>query len=168
MQSKSPVELAHLLIQVGLADTNQIVGCSAAEISELEQRFSVALPAAYRQFLQVMGKQAGDFLVDASWLYPLRSARQDAEEMLLSDQQKKGEPTFEISASEFVFLCSDSFFLFFHTASGGDPAVFIYEEGAMQPKKFYSSFSEWLVTCAEHDARNYKEHSDWKAAQLSN
>jgi hypothetical protein len=163
MRSKSPVELAQLLVQVGLADTDKIVGCSAAEISELEQRFSVALPAAYKQFLQVMGKQAGEFLVDASWLYPLNSARQDAEEMLLSDQQRKGKPTFEISALDFVFLCSDSFFLFFRTESvSDDPVIFIYEEGAMQPKKFYSSFSEWLSTCAEHDAKTYKEHSDWK------
>jgi len=113
-----------------------------------------------------MGRQAGDFLLDATWTYPLQPAREDAESMLASDSQRKGNLTFKLEKSMFVFLANDSFFLFFDLIPpADDPPVFIYEEGALLPRKFFESFSEWLTVCVTSDAEKNKEHLEWRAKQ---
>lgn len=149
MQSKSPEELAKILVDAGFTASKPIIGCTDSDIEELEQRYNVKLPAAYTKFLKVMGRQAGNFLDDGSWLYPLRNARQDALDHIAAE-----DSDYILPSTEFVFITRDNFFLSFDTKSGDDPPVRIFEDGDQEPRQFFDSFSAWLTTCVEHDARN--------------
>lgn len=94
---KSPSELAQMLIQAGFAKENPISGCSKEEIAELEMRFSVTLPQAYKEFMLVMGRESGSFLLDGTWHYPLEWNQSSAEGML-----QENDSAFVLEKNAFV------------------------------------------------------------------
>ena len=149
MENKSPSELAQMLIEAGFAKTGPFVGCSIEDLSELEKRFSVTLPRAYKEFMIVMGQESGNFLLDGSWHYPLEWNQSTAEGML-----QENDSDFVLEKDTFVFMARDNFFIFFYTNAGDDPPVYIFEDGAKQPRKFFGSFSEWLTVCVTEDVRS--------------
>lgn len=51
------------LLEAGLAGPDSFKGCTEEEITSLDRRFSLHLPQCYRDFLAVMGRAAGAFLV---------------------------------------------------------------------------------------------------------
>ena len=51
--------LLERLASAGVASSNDLEGCSPAEIEQLKSRFSVTLPATYRWYLTTMGKRSG-------------------------------------------------------------------------------------------------------------
>jgi hypothetical protein len=66
-----------------------------------------------------------------------------------------------------VVLANGCFFLFFDLISPlGDTPVFIYEEGALKPRKPFDSFSVWLKVCVTSDAQN-REHLEKQAKQAA-
>lgn len=122
-------------------------GCSEKEIEKLEQHYRIKLPAAYKEFLSVMGKDCGNFLLGYDYSYEtLFSLTQGCQNLIAEDSTCN----FRLAANDFVFLSSQgSQFLFFDTKFGDNPPVQYFLEGAHQAKQKYESFSACLEELAE-------------------
>ncbi|HEY9731158.1 MAG TPA: SMI1/KNR4 family protein [Drouetiella sp.] len=144
-----------------IADQNQVVPCTDEDIVELERRFRVSLPSEYKSFLKVMGREAGDFLNDGGWRYPLNWIVRGVT-CLLEDNQS----SFRLSATEFAFLHRDNFFLYFDTVSGDDPPVRIFMDGEKQPRDFFPSFSKWLTVVVEGEVAISNESNRLRQLRL--
>src|SRR5262245_44010184 len=115
------------LIEAGLASADSFRGCTEEEVALIESRFRIHLPKSYRDFLAVMGHEAGEFLVGTDYRYPyLLEFRRDAEELL-----REGGLKFTLSPTHFVYLFHQGYtFLFFDSSSVlDDPPVFTFTEG---------------------------------------
>jgi hypothetical protein len=131
------------LIDAGLASDADFLGCSEAEVAHLEQQFKVKLPAAFIDFLRVMGKERDGFYAEASMSYPFDDMRRIAVD-LLNDVNEK------LSETAFVFVerygCA---VLYFETTSGDDPPIFVCQEDDKSPSKVAPNFSEWLTAAVD-------------------
>ena len=114
-----------LLTAAGLASARSLRGCTEAEIGQLEAHYGISLPAAYRRFLQRMGRSAGECLGGTDWLFPdLLELREGAESLL-----EECEATQSLDRNDFVFAMHQGYqFLFFKCGTGPDPEVFYYLE----------------------------------------
>jgi hypothetical protein len=115
-----------------LAKPTEIVGCSDAEIEQLEQRFRVNLPVSYKYFMRIMGKMAGRFELDAMWTCDaLGLARIRAEAILAQGDQdyadaialsgEVAQERFVLPATAFVFLASADELIYIDTPAGSHP-----------------------------------------------
>jgi hypothetical protein len=130
------------LIDNGLVDDEATIeACTNAEIAELEQKLNIKFPAVYRAYLEVMGRQAGDFLRGEEHSYPdLLTLKEGAQEILADS-----EITYRLSPTDFVFWMSQGTqFAFFDTSVGDDPLVFHYREYTAAPIKRHDHLSEFL------------------------
>jgi hypothetical protein len=99
-------------------------GCSKAEVARLEGELGVRLPAAYRHFLKIMGKGAGDFLLSDHWrfqfddLFDLARSDEYAE---LCDLPDKYFVLAEREGCQWVFFVADG--------KSDDPPVFLFDDG---------------------------------------
>jgi hypothetical protein len=50
------------LTAAGLTTAAELRGCTQDDITEIEAKYRIMLPAAYRRFLTAMGRSAGKFL----------------------------------------------------------------------------------------------------------
>jgi len=139
--------LVESLIAVGRVSANQVVGCSEQEIANIEARFGYNLPGAYKDFLRTLGKGAGKFQNDCMWKYPeLLEDVPEATRGVLDNCNGTYKHTIELPKTAFVFLESGgSQIMFFDTADGDDPPVFLYEQGNQQATKWADSFSSWVA-----------------------
>lgn len=144
MPNSQMQSIAKQIVEAGFTVSRPMIPCTEDDVLELEHRFDVKLPMAYKNFLLLMGRQAGDFLNDASWRYPLKSTLPGALSLLADNAS-----TFELPPKAFVFLYRDNFFLFFDTEAGEDPPVSIFTDGSKEPELFFTSFSEWLRLCVK-------------------
>ena len=88
------------LLEGGLARSDSFRGCTAGEIESLERRFSLRLPQCYRDFLAIMGRAAGEFLVGTDYSFPkMFEFRKDAEEIL-----RTSHSDFKLPSTAFVFM----------------------------------------------------------------
>jgi hypothetical protein len=143
MQATSPKALAAKLIEAGLATPETVAGCSEEEISQLEAKAGVLLPAAYKDFLRTFGKECGTFLNDCCFLYStlLLYCRPLAEELAHANELR-------LMPTWFVFLERDVMFLYFDTTQGDDPPVWRFKEGDSKPELMAESFSNCLNSLA--------------------
>jgi hypothetical protein len=113
------------LLRTGLATPEIIVGCSEAEIEEVELAQTVRLPQTYRQWLRLAGKCAGVFELSTSGFYPeLLTLKEDA--LCLLRTVEKGR----VRLPHNVFVCgmaSPEEFIFFPCDGDyDDPSLTIY------------------------------------------
>jgi hypothetical protein len=148
-----------------VARPGDLRGCSAAEITALEQRYDVILPRSYALFLSHMGRAAGKLwnLGEFDLLY--RDALQLTEETLES-WQRSGTESSRYSAAAFphhglVFcerLGNPDYWLIVCEGQDDSPVIhFDYEQEPIrfeqtQPSLF--GFLEELCGDAEHWIRN--------------
>lgn len=143
------------LLEAGLANPDSLRGCTEQEIKCIESRFALRLPRCYRDFLLIMGRSAGEFLVGTDYSYPKVFAfRNDAEELLRTNRSD-----IKLSPSSFVFMFHQGHtFLYFHcNDDSDDPPVFMFTEIEKEPRKVADSFSAWLLTAVEDDISAYRE-----------
>ena len=57
------------LVSTGLATPSTIHGCTEAQVEALEAACGLSLPMTYREFLRLVGKRAGAFLVGSDLTY---------------------------------------------------------------------------------------------------
>src|SRR5262245_2992848 len=120
------------LIDNSLATADRVVGCSEEEIRQIESTFLIKLPAAYREFLQTIGKEAGHFLVGTDAFFPTLLHLREWADGLLNETQSK----FRLPSTAFVFLVHQGYqFMFFDTKSADDPEIFHFVEGDREPRK---------------------------------
>lgn len=140
-------------------------GCSEAEIAELERRFDLKFPAAFRAFLEVMGRRHGALFADClCGLAEFDEVARRAEDLLdETDDQVR------LPSRSFVFLLRDGYqFCFLATRSGADdPAVFQYTEGDHEPEQIADSFTAYLdqETSAAEEA--HRDHHAQGGFELS-
>jgi ankyrin repeat protein len=98
-------------------------GCSKTELTRLEQHWTVRLPTAYREFLERMGKGAGEFMVSDRWRFQY--------DVLFEIARSEEYSTYcELPDDYFVFAeregCTWAFFI----ADGNtdDPAVYLFDD----------------------------------------
>ena len=103
----------------------QLVPCSEKDVHTLEDQLGQTLPAAYREFLLLMGRRTGGLLGGTSWLYDdLEVIQEDAVELLRRDRFPVILPP-----DAFVFLMHQRYqFDFFRLTEGDDPPVYYYLE----------------------------------------
>jgi hypothetical protein len=143
------------LLEARLAGPDSFKGCTEEEINSVEGRFSLRLPQCYRDFLAVMGRAAGEFLVGTDYSFPkMLDFRKDAEELL-----RTSGSDFELPSAAFVFMFHQGYtFLFFDCHDDpDDPPVFMFTEAEKEPCKVSDSFSTWLLTAVEDDIAACRE-----------
>ena len=100
-------------------------GCTSKEIAKIETFFGVELPLAYRDFLYLMGKGAGDFMKGSSVFYNEIFDLREGSSRLLEEDEFKPLPE-----NTFVFWMHQGYqFAFFYLNEGDDPPVYFYYEG---------------------------------------
>ena len=130
--------LKKMIVESGMATPEEICGCSNSYISELETQYG-KLPGAYRAFLSAMGSSSDNIFYSVNLVYPSLEKFRSQAVRILQESNVKLAPT------AFVFLLTDTMFLFFDIKDGEDSAVLRYREGHAGAEKIYDSFSEWLV-----------------------
>ena len=136
-------EAINKLVKGGLAKPEEICGCSAAEIAEIEAASGHAaqLPAQYRSFLREMGRSAGHFLRGTDVFYPQILKLRNIALALL----RECAVGWSLGSHDFVFSSHQGYqFLFFDWSRGDDPPVMLFLEGDTEPRQVFASFSEWL------------------------
>jgi SMI1-KNR4 cell-wall len=130
-------------------------GASEDEIRDLEKYAGGQLPAVYKQFLQQLGRSAGELFRGSDYSVGQQfhlHLKEHAEELL-----GRSKASFVLPAQAFVFLMSQGYqFAFFHIDQGDDPSVYHYLEGDQSPKQLDDTLSGYLlrsIDACEHRAR---------------
>jgi hypothetical protein len=142
-----PIEaVIQRLIDGRLVTAATLVGCSAADIEEVETAAGGPVPAMYRRFLLKMGRSAGDFMRGTDVLFPrVLTLRETAEALLRTSP-------FNLGPSDFVFSSHQGYqFLFFNRLAGEDPPVLYFLEGETRPREVSPRFSAWLAGCVSDE-----------------
>lgn len=137
--------LVELIIEEGLANTDEIEGCTESEIRQVEEKFDIEFPKTYRSYLEYLGKSSGGYLRGHICHYPLiKEVREDAVQTL-----KQSDTPFELSDDDFVFLSSQSVAFFYFDVTNPDPEVYLFTEINPSPEKSAESFSEWAINAVD-------------------
>lgn len=116
---------AHLLPK----DATKVVPCSETDVSILEERFSIKLPTAYREFLLWMGQHGGGFWVGHYGFYKeLPDINVWARALVLEGNT---DPQLPEDAFVFFWDVAQSFY-FFRTNEGDDPPVYFYMDPSLE------------------------------------
>lgn len=122
--------------------------CTEQEVQELEQQLERRLPAAYREFLLIMGHGAGEIFHPDDCFYEDLPKMQRLANIMLKPYGA------QLPDDAFVFLFADYQFFFFRTSEGDDPPACYYMEGDdlsngfQQPYQHYTDFL--MVAIEEH------------------
>jgi hypothetical protein len=132
-------EFANLLIKNELATSEELQGCSEKEIEQLEEHIGAKLPQTYREFLTLMGHDAGIFWRGTDYLYKsVFDLTEYARETMM-------DGSFKLPNDAFVFSSHQGyFFAYFRLSDGDDPPIYSYMEEEPYPTKWTESFSECL------------------------
>lgn len=134
-----------VLVERGIAERAQVIGCSAAEVDEIADGRN--LPARYHDFLLCMGRGAGRFYEGTDVFYPQAIGLTAAAHRLVAEDHariKLPEDAVAIvmhQGYQFLFLC---------TSEGDDPPVYYYMEQSGEFEKKVGSFTMFLSSVV-HD-----------------
>jgi hypothetical protein len=136
----------------GVASGDELVGCTAAEI-RLERRYSVALPATYRRFLEQMGRRSGK-LFTHDWVSCNAPGVFGATARLRKELAGSGLRD-TLPADAVVILARDGEqYNFIRCDRADDSPVWALDLGALRvrPRQFRSSILGWLRAWAKEAA----------------
>jgi len=109
-------EFADLLIKNELATSEELQGCSEKEIEQLEKHIDAKLPQSYREFLALMGHNAGIFRRGTDYLYKdLFNLTGDTKEILM-------DGPFKLPDDAFVFSSHQGYIFVYFRLSDGEVA----------------------------------------------
>lgn len=146
MMKALPIDtLVNLIVESGMARPDQIKGCTNTEVDQIESKAGVRLPQAYKNYLLSLGSSSNDVFSDVLFVYPAIMEHRDIIKRIEARTGYKLKPT------EFVFLIRDGLIMFFDTATGDDPPVYLME-APDQPRRVCSCFSEWLTSYVNDEA----------------
>lgn len=129
--------LRHRYLLAGIASGP----AQSKEIDEVERRFDVSLPAAYRAYLRVCGTHPPQALIGSDCtIGELHDINQWAEELIQESRARAAFPE-----AFFVFLMHQGYsFLYFPLNGQEDPSVYSYQEGRSEPTRAADQFSHWV------------------------
>lgn len=104
--------------------TEGVKGCSFDEINIIEEELKVVLPLAYKEFLLLMGHEAGHILCGENYRYhELIGLQEEADDILYRRTGK------HLPKDVFVFFIHQNYsFGFFYLYAGENPQVFLFVE----------------------------------------
>jgi len=146
----SPTDRVRIAIErlkaSGLATASSIQGCTEEEIQALESACGLALPVAYREFLRLVGKQAGTFLVGSDLGYKhLLGNQSQARELVVEDGGVWPADGFAFVVHQGVAA------VLLRTEDGDDPSVYVVNED--EPlRQVADNFADWLAAAIEDEA----------------
>jgi hypothetical protein len=114
-------ELAMTLQQKGCI----LTGCSRQQITKIEQKLQINFPNTYVDYLLLMGKNAGQFMMGSSaFIDDLIEMQENASELLDGNDFKP------LPENAFVFFMHQGYqFALFHLTEGDNPPIYYYYEG---------------------------------------
>lgn len=129
-------------------DAAQWQPCSPQQVQALEAHVGGQLPAAYRAFLLLMGRGAGDYLAGTPCFYDELLPIQAWSRSLLAQHRLDHL----LPPDAFFFVNNGYHLLFFRLCEGDDPPVYTYLEGdavaAAFPRAF-ERYSDFLLSMAD-------------------
>lgn len=137
-------EMKRQLLDAGVCTSDELLGCSIEEFSDLQVSNGVILPRAYQGFLQTLGRGAGDFFRGTDIFFQnVPIPREVVQEMINQDNEARG---CKLPAKAFVFASHQdySFLYFVAREDDDDPPVFLYEEDEGPPRQVAASFTQWF------------------------
>jgi hypothetical protein len=124
----------------GVIGSNQL-GCTDAQIAEIQGTHNFKLPSSYIYFLKKLGVNAGDFYLGTDIFYPIVLELKEWAHELLKEHDIKSI----LSEDSFVFSMHQGYqFMYFNCSEGDDPPVYHYFEGDSDSKKIAKSFSDFF------------------------
>lgn len=121
--------LKRRLLEARIATPKSIVGCSQAEIAQIQTSLHLKLPKAYVDVLRAIGKRAGAFLRDITFYFPkVLELRQITNEIL--DNWEEGKLTLPDKALVFAMRHGDQLMFFVGDGTVDDPPIWSYEIGS--------------------------------------
>ena len=140
--------VARLLCDRGVATEDTLLGCTTAQIDEVEADVGVPLPIVYREFLARMGCGAGRFYVGTDIQYPaLLGLTQAARELIGED-----EAEIRLPEDAVVILMHQGYqFMFVRSGEGDDPPVYYYMERTGRFDRMADSLSRFLFDAGSDD-----------------
>ena len=118
--------------------------CTADEIRALEEKYSVTLPAKYKEFLKAGDALFQEIMVGSDFHPPyLENLNDWAKELLEEDGNSH-----KLKPGDFVFCMHQGYqFLFFNCLeSTDDPPVYYYLEGGDGFQEVAPSFTSYIAT----------------------
>lgn len=132
----------------GVANDRDVLGCTEAEIAEIEKDVGVCLPAAYREFLHQMGCSAGDFYVGTDLFYPQVMGATNAAHQLVAEDNAG----IHLPGGAVVIAMHQGYqFLFIDATEGDDPPVYYYMEHSGAFVKKADSLSRHFIDVAHNE-----------------
>src|SRR5436190_10666765 len=145
-------ELLARMAATGVASADELEGCTAAEIRQLESRYGIRLPATYRHFLAVMGRRSGR-LFTHDWVYAeytdVLETTAEVREQLAEDKSR-----YELPSDALVILSRDFAYNFIRCNRTDDSAVWALDLGADRgrAKQTRPSVIGWIRAWADEAA----------------
>jgi hypothetical protein len=137
------------LAEAGLAFPGDFQGCTEQEVLSIEEHFRIQLPRCYRDFLTVMGRYAGDFLVGSDYSFPKLVQIGEGAVALL----RRCLPRFTLPRTAFVFFSHQGYTYEWFKCQyrDDDPPVVMFTELEREPRMISNSFSAWLLSAVDAD-----------------
>ena len=141
---------AELLVEHGHCTREELEGCTEEDLTELESRYDVTLPEAYKSCMRHIGRYPGDFLAGSEFTYPAMRRQME----FAKRYAEENATDFEFPDDIFVFRGLQGYaFDCFRTEEGADPPVYMFRKfdpiesgGTYELRLQADSFSEWLFT----------------------
>jgi hypothetical protein len=130
--------LMRRLVSSGICAAEEIVGCSKEEIQSIESSTGIELPEAYKSFLSIAGRSAGNFMRDLTIFFP--------EVSTLTDRVRRDfEGVVQLPERAFVFADRmGEAFLYVVADGSGDPPVYGWSESRDEAERVYGSIWEFI------------------------
>lgn len=134
-------DIMNSIVENGLSDQNDFLGCSDKEIQEIEEFYNIKLPKVYIDFLKKMGKSAGAFMAGTDMFYQhLYDLREGAIELL-----HDSDTDYTLPNEMFVFSMHQGYeFCCFDVTDSSDPKIYQYIEDDDEPNVVWKHFSSYL------------------------
>lgn len=151
--AKTPNELIEMLNESGLSKECPIQGCTEKDIVEIEEKYRVKLPQAYKDFLLLLGDKPGHFLPNCLF----RKSELDTIKDIAQKQVKEDGAT--LKETDFVFMQRYNFVLYFENEGNlEDPPVYLLEKGRDQSRQLFESLSKWLYSWINLDIESLQKY----------
>ncbi len=136
----TPQEFLNSLIELKIINKNNVVGCTEQEVKDLEEYIGSKLPRVFKDYLLVMGQNAGDYSRGTTFLYKdLFTITELAKKIMLLEQNV------ELPKDAFViFSHQGCIFGYFRLSDGNNPPVYTCSVSGNKPLRYSESFTEYL------------------------